>query len=210
MVDNLAYLPYGAAGLVILDISNPRQPKRVGQLPLSPPFNPFIGAHSVLPLPARKLAVVLSEAIKEKCQEPLNHASVVDVSNPAEPRLRALFPLPAPPPGAPYRDFCAKGGRFGPHNLNQHYHSPFVQRRDDLMYVTYFTAGLRIFSIADPDLPVEVGYFLPPEPTRRYGPLPAGVLTAQSEDVLVDARGLIYLTDKNEGVWILEYTGPGK
>jgi hypothetical protein len=33
-------------------------------------------------------------------------------------------------------------------------------------------------------------------------------LVAQSEDVLVDARGYIYLTEKNQGLWILQHTGP--
>jgi len=42
-------------------------------------------------------------------------------------------------------------------------------------------------------------------PTRRYGPLPKK-LVVQSEDVLVDARGYIYLTEKNQGLWILQYT----
>ena len=32
-------------------------------------------------------------------------------------------------------------------------------------------------------------------------------LVAQSEDVLVDTRGIIYVTHKNQGLWILRYTG---
>jgi len=131
--------------------------------------------------------------------------SIIDVTDPANPYLLSLLPVPAPPPGAPYRNFCEKGGRFGPHNLNHNYHNPFVQQRDDLLYVTYFNAGLRIFDMTDPRLPVETGYFIPPNPKRRYGPKPERVLAAQSEDVLVDARGIIYLTDKNQGIWILRY-----
>src|SRR5262249_12414766 len=73
------YIPYGEAGLVILDISDVSHPKLVGQLPFTPPFLGFIGAHSALPLPSRKIAIVNSEAIQEDCQEPLNHASVVDI-----------------------------------------------------------------------------------------------------------------------------------
>jgi hypothetical protein len=42
---------------------------------------------------------------------------------------------------------------------------------------------------------------------KRYGPLPKKFV-AQSEDVLVDARGYIYLTEKNQGLWILRYGGP--
>jgi len=58
--------------------------------------------------------------------------------------------------------------------------------------------------LTDPRQPTEIGYFLPPEPTERIGVLPK-TLTSQTEDVLVDARGNIYITDKNEGLWVLRY-----
>ncbi len=203
---SLAYLSYGSAGLVILDIADVAHPKLLGQLPYTPPFLGFIGVHSVLPLAARKIAVVNSEAIREDCQEPLNHASLVDIADPAKPTLVSLFPLPVPPAGARYKNFCEKGGRFGPHNQNQHHHNPDVEHSDKLVYLTYFNAGLRIVDISDAHRPREVGWFLPPDPAKRYGPLPKK-LVAQSEDVLVDARGTIYLTEKNQGLWILRYTG---
>ena len=210
VVGNLAYLAYGAAGLVILDISDVTNPVLVGQLDFSPPFLGNIGAHSALPLPERNIAIVNSEAIAEECAEPLNHASIVDISDPANPVLLSLLPVPEPPPGSPYANFCEKGGRFGPHNVNQHFHSPFVERRTDLVYLTYFNAGLRIYDISDPLLPKEVGYFIPPDPKIRYGPRPEGTLDLQTEDVLVDARGFIYITQKNQGMWILRFTGDEK
>jgi hypothetical protein len=203
---SLVYISYGAAGLVILDIADVARPKLVGQLPFTPPFLGFIGAHSALPLPSRKIAVVNSEAIREDCKEPLNHASLVDIADPAKPTLLSIFPLPLPPAGSPYKNFCEKGGRFGPHNLNQLYHNKFVERSDKLVYLTYFNAGLRIVDISDARAPREVGYFIPPDPTKRYGTLPTKMV-AQAEDVLVDARGYIYVTEKNQGLWILRYTG---
>src|SRR5262249_31786483 len=90
--------------------------------------------------------------------------------------------------------------------IHQLYHNPFVEHSDRIVYLTYFNAGLRIVDIADARLPRVVGYFIPPDPTRRYGPLPKK-LVVQSEDVLVDARGYIYLTDENQGLWIRRYTG---
>lgn len=209
VVGKLAYLPYGAAGLVILDISDPAHIKKAGQLPFTPPFLGNIGAHSALPLPSRNLAVVNSEAIAEDCNEPLNHASVVDISNPAKPTLLSLLPLPAPPEGSPYQNFCQKGGRFGPHNQNQHHHSLFTDHSDSLVYLTYFNAGLRVFDISDPVLPKEVAWFVPPDPVRRYGPIPVGSLVAQTEDVLVDSRGYIYVTHKNQGLYILKLDRDG-
>src|SRR5439155_11413691 len=106
-----------SAGMVIVDISDVAHPKKVSQLSFSPPFLARIGVHSVLPLVQGGIAIVNSEALAEDCREPLNHASIVDIANPAEPVLLSLLPLPDPPPGAPYEDFCGKGGRFGPHNL---------------------------------------------------------------------------------------------
>lgn len=201
-----AYLPYGGAGLVILDIADIARPRLLSRLPFSPPFQAFIAVHTAVPLPLRTLVAVNSEAIKEDCDEPLGFAGLVDVEDARAPRLVSLFPLPRPPEGAPYRSFCERGGRFGPHNQHQPQHQRELFQRDDLIFLTYFNAGLRIVDIADPRLPREVGWFVPPDPTERRGVLPR-TLVAQSEDVLVDARGYIYLTDKNHGLYILRFEG---
>ncbi|MPZ62165.1 MAG: hypothetical protein GEU93_12895 [Propionibacteriales bacterium] len=208
VVGDLAYLPYGAAGLVIVDISDVTSPQFVGQLDFSPPFNPNIGVHSVLPLVDRGIAVANSEAIAVRGMEPLNHTSTVDISDPANPTLLATFPVPDPPRGAPFPTFHDRGGRFGPHNTNMLYHSPFTDHSDDRIYLAYFNAGLRIYDIGDPrTTPEEVGYFMPPDPTERFGPQPPDALVLQAEDVLVDTRGYIYLSNKNQGLWILRETG---
>lgn len=207
VVGDLVYLSYGSAGMIILDISDVARPQLLGRLDFTPPFISFIGVHSVLPLPDRGLAAVCSEAIAEDCNEPLNHTSIVDVSDPTNPVLRSIFPVPVPPQGSGFTDFCERqGGRFGPHNFNQHHHSPYTDHSDRLIYLAYFSAGLRIYDIKNPRLPQEVGYFIPPDPTERFGPVPSGSIV-QSEDVLVDRRGYIYLSNKQQGIWILRYTG---
>ena len=201
-----AYLPYGGAGLVILDIAEITKPRLVSRLPFSPPFQAFIAVHTAVPLPAMRLVAVNSEAIAEDCREPLGFAGLVDVADERQPRLLSLFPLPAPPAGVPFANFCQRGGRFGPHNQHQPQHQTALLGRDDLVFLTYFNAGLRIVDIADPRLPREVGYFVPPDPATRRGVLPK-TLVAQSEDVLVDRRGFIYLTDKNHGLYVLRFEG---
>jgi hypothetical protein len=75
-----------------------------------------------------------------------------------------------------------------------------------VVHLTWFNAGLRIYDTSDPYVPREVGWFLPDDPTIRRGPLPRTALVTQSEDVLVDERGVIYLTDKNHGVHLLRGT----
>jgi hypothetical protein len=44
---------------------------------------------------------------------------------------------------------------------------------------------------------------------KRYGPIPKTKLVLQTEDVLVDRRGFIYITNKNQGLWVLRYGGQG-
>src|SRR5712691_1895212 len=215
-----AYAGYGPAA-VILDISDISKPKLVGQLAVSPPSGGAEGfripAHDVLPIPGKNLLFVHGETIGDGdephgptgCSRALVLSMMVDIKDPAKPKLVSVFPQPVPPKDAPYTDFCDKGGRFGPHNTNLEYHLPDVEKQGDLIYLTYFNAGLRIFDIKNPRLPNEVGWFIPPAPTERHGPLPYDKLVGQTEDVLVDTRGNIYITDKNWGIFVLRYTGPG-
>jgi len=205
---NTAYLGYAPA-VVILDIKDKANPKLVGKLDMSPPFimAGVQAVHSVLPIPGKPLLISNSEASAENCEaDPLNHVAMIDIKDLTKPRLMSIFPLPVPPKGLPYTDFCDKGGRFGPHNTNQHWHSPDVQKQGDLVYMTYFNAGLQLFDIKDPRQPKIVGYFIPPPPTKRVGPMPASKLVTQTEDVLVDRRGNIFVTDKQWGLWVVRST----
>jgi hypothetical protein len=203
---NLAWLPYSAAGVIVLDISDVRRPHQVGRLSFSPPFHSFIGVHGVLPVPERGIAFVNSEDTSYG-KGPAHFASIVDIRDPARPFLLSLFPEPTPPSGASYADFHERGGWSGPHNINHLQHNPAVQKQGDLFYIAHFNAGLRVYDVSNKRLPREVGFFMPPEPRRRYGPMPEGALVTQTEDVLVDRRGYIYISDKNQGLWILRYTG---
>ena len=200
-----AYLPYSAGGFVILDISDKSKPAMVSELPFSPPFQSFIAVHSAVPLNGRPLVVVNSEAISERCDEPLGYAGIVDVKNEAKPRLISLFPLPHPPKGMEVKNFCERPGRFGPHNQHQSQNQQVLWQDENLVFLTYFNAGLRVFDISDERAPKEVGYFIAPDPQVRRGPLPITGLAAQSEDVVVDARGNIFVSDKNHGVYVLRY-----
>jgi hypothetical protein len=212
---NRAYVGYGSS-VVILDIADISSPKQIGRLDFSPPFRGGdLGVHSVQPIPGKPLLFAVSEGTggddgnSPACRDAMDHASLVDISNPARPRLISIFPVPEPSPSKPYRTFCAKGARFGPHNTNTLQHLPDVEKQADLIYLTYFNAGLRIYNISEPYLPKEVGWFIPPTPTRRIGPIPTP-LESQVEDVLVDTRGNIYITDKQWGLWVLRYTGLGQ
>ncbi|MDG4667158.1 hypothetical protein [Mycobacterium sp. 236(2023)] len=196
-----AYLSYGAAGIVILDISDITNPTLVSRLDIGAAFSSMIAMHSVVPLPQRNLLLVNTEAIAERQQEAYNFAGIVDVSDELHPRVISLLPIPEPAPDAAYPNFSTRGGRFGPHNQH-HPQGAELLADDNLMFMTWFNAGLRIYDISDEYLPREVAWYLPDDPTERRGLLPKTLVT-QSEDVLVDARGNIYFSDKNHGLHIV-------
>ncbi len=198
---NRAYLPYGDGGAIILDISDIAHLKMVSRL-LFHGLCSRQGIHTYLPLPRRRLALINDEAIAENGDENLNLAGIVDIKDEKEPRLISLFPQPLPPPESGLKNFFDKGGRFGPHNQHHSNHQACLEDRDDVAYLTYFNAGLRVYDIRDPRAPKEIAYFIPPDPTERIGTKP-GRLVTQVEDVLVDRRGCIYVSEKNQGITIL-------
>lgn len=205
VVGDRAYLSYGRLGLVVLDVRDPATPALVSRLDFGD-LGGKIGCHSAVPVPGRDLLVVNSEAIEEGSGDQLNYTFVVDIADDANPKVISSFPLPVPDRTLAYRNYYEKGGRFGPHNQHHDQGNPAHLTMRDRVVMTYFNAGLRVFDIADPLQPVEVGHFVPENPARRTGVLPS-VLVTQFEDVLVDARGYIYCTDKNFGLFILRFPG---
>jgi hypothetical protein len=198
--------------VINLDISDIEHPKLIGEAVMSPPFADVgtQSVHSVLPLWDRKLLFANSESLRVECKEGLQWGALFDNSNPARPMLISTLPIPVPPANAPFKDFCNKGGRFGPHNTNQEIHLPDVEKPGNLIYLTYFNAGLRVYDTELPRLPKEVGWFVPPNPAQPI-PSQGGMLTVnQTQDVLVDTRGYIYITDSAWGIWVLRYTGKGQ
>ena len=212
-----AYLGYSPA-IVILDISDIAHPRLVSQLNVSPPFGTNIPVHDAMKIAGRPLVFAHAEGTGgadtpdgvRACTGALFLTGLIDIQDETKPKLISTFPTPVPPADAPYKDFCDKGGRFGPHNTNILQHNPDVEKQGDLVYLTYFNAGLRVFNIKDARLPRETGWFIPPTPTKRYGPLPYDKLVSQTEDVLVDTRGNIFITDKQWGLFVLRYTGEGE
>jgi len=198
---NRAYLPYGDGGGIILDISDIKHPEMVSQI-IFRGLCSRQGIHTFLPLPRRALALINDEAINENGEESLNLAGIVDLKDEKEPRLISLFPQPVPPQETGLKNFFEKGGRFGPHNQHHPSHQRCLEDRDDIAYLTYFNAGLRVYDIRDARTPREIASFIPPDPKERIGTKPSR-LVAQVEDVLVDRRGCIYISEKNQGIYIL-------
>jgi hypothetical protein len=181
--DDRAYLGYGDAGMVILDIADVAEPKLVSSVSWTPGGD----THTCLPLPGEDLVVVTDESVKDRCQEDTHLIHVVDVSDVTEPRVMSTCPVPD-------GDFCDRGLRFGPHNLHENRPGSHVSAK--LVFATYFNAGVRVYDLEDPLVPAEIAHWVPETP--------AGQEDVQINDLFVDASGLVYATDRVlGGVYVL-------
>ncbi len=181
-----AYCGWWDAGLVILDIADRARPTLVSHLDFGSDVS---GAtHTALPIPGRDILVVTDEQIAPDCGGLFAQVRIVDIADERHPRVIAEFPRPE-------GDFCARGGRFGPHNV--HEMRPGSLSDPNTIYLTYFNAGLRVVDISDAAAPKEVAWFVPDAPPGRS--------SIQFNDVLVGPDGLIYVTDRyTGGLYILE------
>jgi hypothetical protein len=192
-----AYAAWRDAGMVVIDIADREKPKLVVHRNWCPPFGG--GTHNCLPLPDRRLLVVLDEAVLDHQEDGLKLIWVFDNRDRTNPVSIATFPTPAD------ADYVAKGGHFGPHNLHENRPGSFVNSQ--LIFATYQNAGVRAFDIGDQYRPKELGAWVPPAPARMMDHRPNRAQVIQSADVFVDQSGLIYSTDYNAGLFILEYGG---
>jgi hypothetical protein len=196
---NRAYVSYGKVGALILDVSNPHEPALISHISLGG-LGSRIGCHTALPYLDSRYLLVSGEAIDEGRDGEWNYSFIVDIQDETAPRVIGSLPSPRPSDGG--ESYWDRGGRFGIHNQHHRQGQPHLFPNDDRVFTTYFNAGLRVFDISDPYEPVERAHFVPGSPKARRGPLPSDLVT-QFEDVLVDARGFIYCTDKNHGLFIL-------
>jgi hypothetical protein len=190
------YAAWRDGGFTIHDISDPAAPKLLSHINWSPPYPG--GTHTPLPLPGRGLAVVADESNADNCAKGLFHTWVLDVRAADNPVPISTLPTPKE------RDFCTLGN-FGPHNL--HENRPGSFQSEDVIFATYHNAGLRVFDIKDQYSPVEIAWWVPPVPNKLMDPRPHIALAAQTCDAYVSPDGIIYLTDWNAGMHVLEYKG---
>ena len=192
-----AYASWRDGGVTLLDVSDPSAIRLLAHRNWCPPFGG--GTHTSLPLPDRNLLIVADEGIADDCADQVKYTWVLDVREPTNPVTISTFPTPSE------EDYCAKGGHFGPHNL--HENRPGSFQSSELIFATYQNAGVRVFSIKNPFRPEEVAYFVPPPPERMFDTRPNRPKVIQSCDVFVDREGLMYVTDYNAGLYILQYQG---
>jgi hypothetical protein len=183
-------------GFRVIDVSDLARPKTAGSYNYHPLFPE--PTHTVMPVPGviggRRIALAIDEedqaqnAGEEEARRGRPHACLLtfDVTDVAD--IKPLAQFQVSELDSPFSR--ASGARFGAHQ--------FCERMTGtLVHAVWFGGGLRIIDVADPQSPREVGYFIPQPVGGQRAP--------QSNDVALDARGLIYMVDRHAGFDILEY-----
>jgi hypothetical protein len=185
-------------GFRIVDIADIAKPRTAASYNYHPPFPE--PTHTVVPMPepvrGRRIALAIDEedqaqsANEEEARRGRLHAgmSTYDVSDYANVKPLALFEvseLDSPFARTP-------GARFGAHQFHE-------RMSGTLVHAVWFSAGLRIVDVADPAAPREVGFFIPEPVGGRAAP--------QTNDVMLDERGLIAIVDRHVGFDVLEFAG---
>jgi hypothetical protein len=175
-----AYLGFDDAGMVVLDISDITRPVFVQRLDWGG------GAtHTCLPLAGRQLVVVTDEQQHDGPHAPERTIRLVDVSG--DPAVVGKVETPS--------GFDVLPMRFGAHNLHENRAGSY--RSEQLVFATWFSAGLRVYDLSDAAAPVEIAHWVAAPP--------AGQAVAQANDLWVDEGGLVWVTDRiGGGLTVLE------
>jgi len=182
---NRLNVSYWHHGMFILDISDLSKPRMISGHRRSPAFpHP---THTCLaiptPLKGRNVMVVADEDVAALRPSAPAFAWVYDVTDETLPTPIATINV----------EGVDKDGQPQPPMTGCH--QPSERFTGTIVPFAWFAQGLRLFDIADPFAPREVGHYLPDAPAGRR---------PSSNDVTMDARGLIYLVDRINGVDIIE------
>jgi len=181
---------------------------------------PNYGAHTTLPIigvqvpgyetsamgSVRDFLIMPSESTRNECQEERDAVLIIDITYPEKPMPISSYQVPESDGG-----FCQRGGRFGPHAVDESMYPGYYKK---LIFVSYFNAGVRVVDIRNPFAPREVGYYIPATTSNtekrclNVDGIRRCKTAIQTNNVEVDTRGLVYIVDRaGTGMHILKITG---
>ena len=230
---NRVYFAYGPTGGGILQIvdrekllNGPKEPTdenllypQVARLDLPPEA----GAHTAFPLlgveisefsknksgRVRDFVMISGEAMANECLDSRQMVRIVDITTESRPIGVSTWTVPEAS-----GNFCSRGGRFGTHSSNESFTSIYYKR---VMFFAHFNAGVRALDVRDPFHPREIGFYIPAVTDKTdkrcvgSGAEEHCKVAIQTNNVEVDDRGYIYITDRaNTGLHILELTGTAR
>lgn len=180
------HVSYWHGGFFTYDISDLSRPRQVAHFNTGPAFpHP---THTCLPVPqpllGRRVMVVADEDVAALRPTASAFSWVFDITEETTPIPISTIRVPGLD-----RDGAPTPKMTGCHQPSERFAGTIIP-------FAWFAQGLRLFDIADPFAPREIGHYLPDPP--------GGEARASSNDVTMDDRGLIYLIDRIRGVQVIE------
>jgi hypothetical protein len=153
------------------------------------------------------LAVTSEDTTNDCLGQPWKNPQLLDITNDL-----AIWPISSMTVGQSPGDFCAKGSRFGAHELNREIFAPYYGK---IVIAAMFNAGLQVWDIRDPYNPRRVGYFIqaPNNNTQASCGTYQGDTNYCRNAIFsdlgeVDERGYIYNLDRaGSGMTVLKLKG---
>ena len=153
------------------------------------------------------LAVTSEDTTNDCLGQPWKNPQLLDITNDL-----AIWPISSMTVSQSPGDFCAKGARFGSHELNRQIFAPYYGK---IVVAAMFNAGLQVWDIRDPYNPRRVGYFIqaPNNNTISTCGTYQGNTNYCRNAIFsdlgeVDDRGYIYNLDRaGSGMTVLKLTG---
>jgi hypothetical protein len=186
---NRMYAGFWGGGVAVIDCTDHRGLKLLGHVKWSPPF---VGStHTACPVGDRPYLVVTDEARASRNYWDSQFMWIVDIR-------QETNPLPVSTWFPEREKYFHREGRFGAHNIVENIAAEGPLK--DLVFITYFNAGLRAVDVSDALRPKEVGFYVPSRAD--------GQREIQANDIGTDEHGRLYMIDRwDGGMHIVEYTG---
>ncbi|HKH17308.1 MAG TPA: hypothetical protein VKA57_07250 [Solirubrobacteraceae bacterium] len=190
-----AFVAYWDSGFIELDLSDPRNPVMVKRAAYGPTADG--DGHSSNFDDARELLSSADEDFSKSCgsgtEKGFGYLRVWDWAGP--PQQIGFYKTPN---SSGTQD--VNGGDYTIHN-------PLLVGEE--IFASWYTDGIRIIDVADPQKPFETAHFVPPAEHNPVKPSQRGTLTNATQvwGVAHDpVSNLIYASDMNSGLWILRRT----
>jgi hypothetical protein len=198
----LAFIAYWDSGFVALDVTNPANPVLTGDTDYQPDEDG--DGHSSMYDDARELLFSADEDFGKHCGpgiEPgYGYLRIWDYAGVGDPGVTEAVQI-----GEFRTRRSTTGGPTGSGDYT--IHNPWLVGTD--VYISWYSDGVRVVDASDPTNPEEVAFFVPPAGQNPVKPSQRGTLsqTPQVWGVVTDEAGeLVYASDMNTGLWILERT----
>jgi len=181
---------------------------------LNPSSKDCPNSHSAVQVPGRRLALTTDEVYgtftfdNQGCR--WGWARLIDISDPTKPFITGEYMI-----DEDKLSFCGTPADDAVTESTRSYSSHNPTLTQNLAIIDWHSGGLQIIDTSDPTHPVQAGFFVPDPPASVANEDPAlsqGTASRNNKTVFwsypIINKGLIYVIDVRNGLFIFQYTGP--